>query len=130
MISIIKLADGTEVIGTISSKKDGEIKVEDPLQINYRMKADTSIPVIYMLRYMPFSKEHSITFNRDHIIAITEPMAGLEKYYSSMLKTFHENNTDEMVNKEFSEAASEEMTEEMQVKLAMMEKDTLKILLN
>lgn len=128
MISIVRLIDGTEVVGVVSAEQDGHIFIQDPMQINYRVRTDSAMPVVSMIRFMPFSKEHKIKVRKEHIITSTTPMVGLESYYTSMVKSIKE--VDDSVNQEFLNAAKEELTEEMQVKMAMMEKLSSKATLN
>lgn len=130
MISLLRLVDGTEILGRVHTQKDDAVMVEDPMQINYKMRTDSIVPVISMLRFMPFSSEHKVTINKHHIVSYTSPMDGLIKYYDSIIKSLREGEVDRSVNEEFNSAANEELTEEMQIKLAMMEKRSSKATLN
>lgn len=88
MIKLIKLVDGTEVIGTISVPSSEEVLISDPLQVNFYTRTPSSVPVIALYRYMPLSKQREFSFDNEHIISIADPMAGLVEYYKVMLKDF------------------------------------------
>lgn len=130
MISIIKLIDGTEIIGKISSEDDINITVQDPMQIIQKYRADVTMPVISMHRFVPFAKEHVHTIKSNHVLVKTPPMNGLETYYSTLVKNMIEDRIDQSVDAEFRSAAQEELTDEMKIKLAMMEKMSSKATLN
>lgn len=129
MVSLIRLIDGTEIVGEVQEEND-EVIVDNPMLINYKIRQDTLLPVISMLRFMPFAKEPNIKIKKTHIISSALPMNGLEKYYKSSIKSMEEMETDKAINEEFYSAANEELSEEMQIKMAMMEKATLKPPLN
>lgn len=132
MVSIIKLIDGTEVVGKIVQEDQSVMMVKDPLQINYRQRPDT-LPAVYLHRYIPFSSSHTFEFKKDHILSNVKPLVNLEKYYSAVLKTMHES-VDSAINEELAsaalEAGDEELTEEEMIKLALMERKAFKMPLN
>lgn len=132
MVSIIRLVDGTEVVGSIVQEDQNTMMIKDPLQINYRQRPD-SLPAIYLHRYIPFSGTDTFEFKKTHILNQVKPLINLEKYYSAVLKTMQES-IDEAVNQELAsaaiEAGDEELTEEEMIKIALMERKTLKIALN
>lgn len=132
MISIVKLVDGTEIIGNVSSKEEG-IFIEEPIQITYKIRVDSNVPVISMIRFIPFASEHKVTIKNEHVMAVASPMKGLIEYYNSTIKSLKDTQTDKAINDEFLSAAgseAEELTEDMQIKLAMLEKNVLKSPLN
>jgi len=105
MISLIKLIDGTEIIGNVGDAED-TVSVSNPLQVNYYMRNPANPPVISLFRYMPLSSTVDFNFSRSHIIAITEPMPGMVGYYNATLKDICEY-MDETLNNELMEKAGE-----------------------
>lgn len=130
MVSIFKLIDGTEIIGHVSKEYDSEVMIDNPMQINYKIRSDSLVPVVSMLRYMPFALDPKTVIKKDHILSKADPMNGLVKYYESSIKSLQDSETDKAIDEEFHNAANGELTEEMQIKLAMMEKAALKTTLN
>jgi hypothetical protein len=129
MVSLIRLIDGTEIVGEVKEEND-EVIVDNPMQINYKIRSDSQLPVISMLRFMPFAKTPNIKIKKTHIISSALPMNGLVKYYNSSIKSMEETELDKSIDEEFANAANEELSEEMQIKMAMMEKAALKPPLN
>lgn len=132
MVSIIRLVDGTEVVGKIVQEDQNVMMIKDPLQINYRQRPD-SLPAVYLHRYIPFSGSDTLEFKKAHILNQVKPLSNLEKYYSAVLKTLNES-IDSAINQELAtaalEAGDEELTEEEMIKLALMERKALKMALN
>lgn len=130
MISIIRLIDGTEIVGSIVSQTKEHCEVKDPLQINYRQQGADSLPAVYMHRYVPFACANTYTFKQEHVINILTPLSNLEKYYNAVLKSI-KNGLDDAMNKELAQAATDdEQSNDELVKLAMMEKKAFKATIN
>lgn len=129
MVSLIRLIDGTEIVGEVQEEND-EMIVDNPMLINYKIRSDSHLPVISMLRFMPFAKNPNIKIKKTHILSSALPMNGLVKYYKSSIKSMKETELDKSIDEEFANAANEELSEEMQIKMAMMEKATFKPPLN
>lgn len=85
MISLIKLIDGTELVGEVNHTGD-QVIINNPLQINYFMRSTASMPMVTLHRYMPFSETTSFSFYKDHIVTQVEPKVGMIEYYSATLK--------------------------------------------
>ena len=86
MVNLIKLTNGTEIIGRIIKTNDSTIMVNNPLQINYYVnKQNQTMPSVALQRYLPFSCNEDIEFKKEHVMNITIPVEGLDKYYSQML---------------------------------------------
>jgi len=90
MITLIKLIDGTEIVGSVSINDTQDITVDNPLQINYFIKTPASMPIVSLHRYMPFSNNNSFIFCKDHVIAQSDPMPGMKEYYTTTLKEISE----------------------------------------
>jgi len=130
MVSILKLVNGTEVIGNILEENKQALVIDNPLQINYVAKSPASPPVISLQRYIPFSNKTIITFKTEHIINKVEPLSNMISYYNSSLKGIQEH-IDSAIDQELANASGEEeLTPESQAKLAMIEKHITKATLN
>ena len=68
MTKIIKLFNGTEVIGSVLQENNNIIELDNPIQINYK-NIESSIPSISLTRYMQFSKTRQcmIEIGRAHV---------------------------------------------------------------
>lgn len=92
MVSLIKLTNGTEIVGTILKEDEHNYKVNNPLQINYYYtKANNITPSVALQRYMPFSANEDINFKKEHVAAVTEPIKGMNEYYTSVLNNIKVN---------------------------------------
>ena len=130
MISLIKLTNGTEIIGDIIQHKEGVTIIKNPLQINYRNRVDMGAPAVYLNRYMPFAHVHEHMFRDEHIYNYSVPMNGLIKYYNATLNSL--SDVDKSINDDLSDAASFYFgeSEEDMIKKAMIEVATFKPTIN
>jgi hypothetical protein len=87
MIKIIKLLNGTEIIGSILQENNNIIEIDNPIQINYK-NIESSIPSISLTRYMQFSKIRKCTFEKSNVVNIVEPLEGMVSYYNTALHHF------------------------------------------
>ena len=74
MLRLIKLVNGTELVGDIDYHNNTHIVVNEPLQINYKQRVDLAPPTVYLHRYSPFSKTRQFTFASEHILNMDEPL--------------------------------------------------------
>jgi len=128
MVSIVKLLNGTEVIGNIVSESDKELVVNHALQVNYRIRQDTGFPMVSLHKYIPFAGEDNITFSKQQVLNKVKPLPGMIKYYSQVLESIQEVSQD--INRDLIEAANEQVTDENSIKQAMQEKVLFKPTLN
>lgn len=104
MITLLKLKDGTEVIGKVlTDEKDG-IVLEDPFIIFYKASANGSIPSVGMFRYMPFASDPVMYFDLQDIRHNVSPSIAFENYYKSTVRIF-EDHMDVEIERELGEAA-------------------------
>ena len=130
MVSIIKLLNGTEIIGSILEENKQVIVIDNPLQINYTMKTPSSPPMIALQRYVPFSNKTIMSFKQEHIINKVEPLHNMVSYYNATLKGI-QDHVDPAIDQELlSAVGDEELSPESQAKLAMIEKHITKATLN
>lgn len=137
MADIFKLIDGTEIISDVSDDSELSVTVEQPYTINYKYRTDAFFPSVALTRFMPFSKDGKVILNKKLIVSQSMPLSGLELYYKSLKKIVETENHDEILESEFIQAASvnstpevSELSDDLLVKMAMMEKNVLKTPLN
>lgn len=128
MLSVIKLISGTEIVGTITQRKDGVIRVDNPLQIVYIQRA-TGVPAITLQRYMPFTSQVSLDFSWDHVEAIGEAIQGLPKYYSEALDMIQKHIDPSLVT-DLMDATEKKKEPAYDAYLAMLERHMIKKPLN
>lgn len=109
MLTLIKLQNGTEVIGNVKESSETNITLEDPLQINYRLVATQPMPTVSISRYMPFASEKIFTFEKQQILHMVEPKKAMVEYYKSALKNYR-TVIDKNVEEELSSAAGNDET--------------------
>lgn len=129
MITIIKLTNGTEIVGNVITQDSDSVTVEDPLQINYRQRMDMGPPAVSLYRFNPFAKNTIHSFRYIHVLSFAEPKDGLVKYYSATLNTIKEG-MDTHVDNELTEAAKSFYDDPSDIERAMMEKAMFKPTLN
>jgi len=102
MISLIKLKNGTEIVGYIK-RLDESILIEDPMQINYKTVDYASLPVISFSRYCPFSSEDLFSFSMDTILHVTTVRTSLEEYYKQAIG-YHKDVVSKHLDEELFDA--------------------------
>jgi len=87
MIYLLKLKNGTEVIGSANEAEISKTGIEltDPFQINYRFVSGQPMPTISVSRYIPFAAEPVHFFRTEDISHATSPSASFIEYYLSSL---------------------------------------------
>ena len=127
MIKIIKLITGIEVVGDMVGQNNTLVKIEDPIQINYK-NVESPMPCVSLTRYLQFSKEKACVFEKSNIINIVDPLDNFVSYYNVALKHF-ESEIDSIVDQELLKVCSDD-SEDRERLLAMLEKATLNRVLN
>lgn len=89
-LSLIKLVNGTEIIGEVQKTTVG-MKVTDPLQINYKFVSFQPMPTVGVSRYMPFAAVPSFTFTLDQILHVVEPTPAMVEYYAHALDNYKQD---------------------------------------
>lgn len=109
MISIIRLRDGTEVIGDVADTRGDVVIVTDPLQINYKISMNNPAPSMGLSRFMPFSRESKFKIYREHVTVVSEARDSMKKYYSFAL-TNYINDLDEKIDMELVSSSVDDET--------------------
>lgn len=88
MISIIRLRDGTEVVGDVADTRGDVVVVTDPLQINYKITMNNPAPSMGLSRFMPFSVDSKFKIYREHVTAVCEARDSMKQYYKFALTNY------------------------------------------
>lgn len=114
-----------EILGRIINDGDKSIKVNNPLQINYYPnKQNQTMPSVALQRYMPFASEEDVEFKKEHILNVSIPVSGMDRYYSQILNNI-KLNVDTNIVADLNDAAdnlSEGAAEEKDMYLAILER--------
>lgn len=100
-LALLKLQNGTEILGDVVTYDDHKIEVRDPLQINYKFLSFQPMPAISVSRYMPFSSDDVFPFSLDDVVHVVTPKPAVVEYYQYALKNYQEN-IDPMIDMELS----------------------------
>lgn len=85
-IVLLRLTDGTDVIGTQISSGRKDIQLDNALEIVRGQVVGSGDPFLYFSKYSPYSKEFDVLIPRDQIISISEePLESLIEYYDWFL---------------------------------------------
>jgi hypothetical protein len=128
MITLIKLIDGTEIVGE-STQTGDKVVVNNPLQINYFVRSPAAPPVISMHRYMPFAGNTKFSFYIDHIVTQTDPKPSMEQFYNATLRDITEY-MDPALDTTLSEKADALLEDTGDIAQALIEKMIKKPYLN
>jgi hypothetical protein len=88
MLALLKLQNGTEVIGNVREEEETKVVLEDPLQINYRLISTQPMPTVSVSRYMPFASEKIITFEKKNLLHVVKPKQAMIEYYNHALNNY------------------------------------------
>lgn len=88
MISIIRLKDGTEIVGDVIDVNSDSIIITDPLQINYKITILQPAPSMGLSRFMPFSDNFDFEIPVGSITTMMKARESLAAYYKHALDTY------------------------------------------
>jgi len=108
LISVIKLIDGTELLGEVIDDNKDSLMVKEPLKIILSYLRPGGYPVITMHRYTFFAKEELVSFKKQHIISYGPVKQPVDVYYTNSLK-----NQKEYVDKAFDSTLASVTSEMM-----------------
>lgn len=103
-LTLLKLTNGTELLGDVVEYDDVKMQVRDPLQINYKFLSFQPMPAISVSRYMPFSQDTLFAFYMQDVMHAVVPKQVVADYYHYALKNYQEN-IDPMVETELATAS-------------------------
>jgi hypothetical protein len=116
MIYLLKLKNGTEVIGSTDQDAVGKAGVEltDPFQINYRFVSGQPMPTISVSRYIPFAAEPIHFFKAEDISHATVPSNSFIEYYQSSLE-YVKDTIDKGVDEDLHSIAEKSRSEKRDI---------------
>ena len=117
-ITLIKLSDGTEVIGDVVQDDQRCVVVKKPLLIHYRYFIG-GVPSVSFSRYMMFAVSTHISLNRSHIIATVQAREAFANYYIDSVEDYY-GNLESTVDEELKSALSTTEKEQALKKLLDM----------
>lgn len=105
MYKIIKLTNGTEVIGDVlfNTKDENIIAIDKPMMINYKTFQNAILPSISLIRYSLLASNEPIIFSMKDVMNVIEPRQLFVDYYTSTVDTAF-NHYDEVVDRELGMA--------------------------
>jgi hypothetical protein len=103
-ITLIKLSDGTEVIGNVVQDDLRSIIVKKPLLIHYRYFIG-GVPSVSFSRYMMFAASTHINLYHSHVIAKVEARKAFADYYMDSVEDYY-GNLESTVDEELKSALS------------------------
>lgn len=107
MISVVRLRDGTEVVGNVTDVTQDGLTIVDPLQINYKITIMQPAPSMGLSRFMPFADSTEFHLLHDHITVVTKAREAMAQYYSYALANYI-TELDDRINVELMSSATEE----------------------
>jgi hypothetical protein len=110
-IIILKLTDGTEVVGAHIGETPRFVTLQDPLLINYRLPPYQAMPTVSMSRYVPFADEPTFNFDKADIKHQVVPKPALIHYYNYSIKNFREH-IDKSIEQQMVDAVPTEVEED------------------
>ena len=88
MLALLKLQNGTEVIGNVREDQETKVVLEDPLQINYLFISTQPMPTVSVSRYMPFASDKIVTFEKKNLLHVVKPKQAMIEYYNHALNNY------------------------------------------
>jgi len=80
----IKMVDNTELISHCVDTEDGYLLANNPMIIGEK-EVNGEVSIV-LHRYMPFSDNQMLWLNKNHVMAVGDVNAEMEKYYWNSLK--------------------------------------------
>lgn len=105
-IKLVKLANGTELLGKVVHQSKSGVTLEDPIQINYR-NINSVMPLVSVSRYLQFADTRTIHFEPKDYLHIVGIVKGMERFYTYSLTNF-QKVVDKLVDRELANAVSDE----------------------
>ena len=89
MIKILRLANGTEIIGRLVGKNNKNIMLKDPLQIVYK-DVGQRMPLVSVARYLQLSCQREVVFARRDVAHFVDPLPGMKGFYTKSVKEYYD----------------------------------------
>lgn len=87
-VCLIKLSDGTEIVGDVKECIQQFTIIEKPLMLHYRFYLG-GVPSVSFSRYMLFASSNTITIQNSQMIAKTEARKAFADYYQDCVDDYY-----------------------------------------
>lgn len=82
-ICILKLKNGTELVGDIVSDSLDKITINSPLQIDYKYMPGNMFPIILLKAFILLAKDNvQVVFDKAEVFAVVPARESFAKYYN------------------------------------------------
>lgn len=109
MTVILKLVNGTEVVGTLKTGRGDMFVLDKPLQINYRFYQG-STPSVSFVRYIMFANTDIVPFNREDVMQCMAARDAFAAYYLNVVDNYY-SKLEALVDTEFNSLLTEATAE-------------------
>ena len=120
-VLLIKLAEGTEIVGELIEDAKTTITISRPLQIHYRYFVGGT-PSVSFSRYMMFTSEPIVVIDTRHVISLALARAAFAEYYGNCVEDYF-GKVEDLVDQELRSAISTEKEDRLKKMLEMMSVD-------
>lgn len=103
-ISLVKLSDGTEIIGNVTWDDSMHLVLTKPLNIHYKYFFG-GVPSVSFSRYMMFASSENITIKQSHVMVVTEARKAFADFYEDSVEDYY-GKLQESVDSELISALS------------------------
>lgn len=112
MYKIIKLTNGMELIGDVLINKENDmvLAIDKPMQINYRVFSNASMPSISLIRYSLLAENEPVMFHMKDVMNLIEPKKTFVDYYTSTVDSAFEHY-DQIIDRELKIATARQSLE-------------------
>lgn len=87
-ITLVKLSDGSEIIGTIVQNTSSYIVVDKPLMLHYRFYVG-GVPTVSFSRFMMFATSSSFTIQQTQVITLAVARKAFADYYLECVEEYY-----------------------------------------
>jgi len=117
-VCIVKLLNGDELVGILSSETEHTVNIENPLVVEEQYNPDDGTSNIILTSYIPFSKSHQIlNFSKFHVIQILPVIDEVKRYYINSV-TYNQSYVSDNIKSKLS-AVNDYMEKKMEQKVPL-----------
>lgn len=87
-ITLIKLLDGSEIIGTVVQNTSSYIVIDKPLMLHYRFYVG-GVPTVSFSRFMMFATSGSFTIQQTQVITLATARKAFADYYLECVEEYY-----------------------------------------
>jgi hypothetical protein len=114
-ISLIKLSDGTEIIGKVINSDCNQLCVSKPLNIHYKYFFG-GVPSVSFSRYMMFASQEDVCVKQSHVMVIAEARKAFADFYEDSVEDYYgklQASVDEELVSALSTAEKDQMLKKL-----------------